>query len=150
MRASMYRSSGRSSDSATRSRDGSKPLQVAEQEAERVAQLAIELGAALHQVFAGGHVFSEIDRRDPEAHNFAAHAFGNVDRIDAVAERFRHGAALLVEGPARSGHVGVRRAASQSDGSEQRRVEPAAMLVAAFEIKALRCALQPFSFWKAL
>ena len=120
-------------------------MQVAEQEAESIAQLAIELGAALHQVFAGGHVFAEVNRRDPEAHDLAAHAFGDVDGIDAVAEGFRHGAALLVEGPAGCGDVGIRRAASQRDRGEQRRVEPTAVLVAALEIEALRgCRLSPF------
>ncbi len=110
-------------------------MQIAEQEAEGVAQLAIELGAALHQVFAGGHVFAEIDGSDPEADDFAAHAVGDVDRIDAVAEGFGHGAALFVERPAGGGDVGVRRAAAQGDRGEQRGVEPAAVLVAAFEVQ---------------
>ena len=122
-------------------------MQVAEQEAEGVAQLAVDVGAALHQVFAGGHVFAEVDGGDPEADDFAAHAVGDVDGIDAVAEGFGHGAALLVEGPAGGGDVGIRRAAAQGDGGEQGGVEPAAMLVAAFEVEAparLRCS------WKAL
>ena len=116
-------------------------VQIAEQKAEGVAQLSVELGAALHQVLAGRHVFAEIDRRDPQAHDFAAHAVGNIDGIDAVAERFRHGAALLIERPAGRGHVRVRRAAAQRHRREQRRVEPAAVLVAALEVEAPPCSV---------
>ncbi len=124
---------------------GIEAVEIAEEEAEGVAQLAIELGAALHQVFAGGHVFAEVDGGDPEAHDFAAHALGDVDGIDAVAEGLGHGAALLIEGPAGGGDVGVGRAAAESDGGEQRGVEPAAVLIAAFEIEGLRCrALRAF------
>ena len=63
-------------------------MEVAEQEAEGVAQLAVVVADALHEVFAGGDVFAEVDRGDPEADYFAAKALGDVYRIDAVAERF--------------------------------------------------------------
>ena len=63
-------------------------MEIAEQEAEGVAQLAIDFGAALHQVFAGGHVFAEVDGGYPEADDFAAHAVGDIDGINAVAEGF--------------------------------------------------------------
>ena len=114
---------------------GIESVEIAEQEAEGVAQLAIELGAALHQVFAGGHVFAEVDGGYPETNDFAAHAFGDVDGIDAVAEGLGHGAALLVECPAGGGDVRVGRAAAKSDRREQRGVEPAAVLIAAFEVE---------------
>ncbi len=113
-------------------------MQIAEQKAEGVAQFFVELGAALHQVLAGSHVFAEIDGCDPEAHDLAAHAVGDIDGIDAVAERLRHGAALLVERPAGGGDVRVGRAAAQRDRGEQRGVEPAAVLVAAFEVEDLQ------------
>ncbi len=64
----------------------SEVVQVAEQEAERVAQLAVVVADALHQVFAGGDVFAEVDGGDPEADDFSAEALGDVDGIDAVAE----------------------------------------------------------------
>ena len=104
----------------------------------------IELRAALHQVFAGRHVFAEVDGGHPQPHDLAAHAVGNIHRIDAVAERLRHGAALLIERPAGRGHVRVRRAAAQRHRSEQRRVEPAAMLVAALQIQNFGA---PSPFW---
>ncbi len=110
-------------------------MEIAEQEAEGVAQLAIDFSAALHQVFAGGHIFAEVNGGYPEADDFASHAVGDIDRVNAVAEGFAHGAALLVEGPAGGGDVGVRRVATQGHRSEQGGVEPAAMLVASFEIQ---------------
>ena len=98
---------------------GVEAVEIAEQEAEGVAQLAIDLGAALHQVFAGGHILPEIDRGHPEAHDLAAQAVGNIDGVHAVAEGFGHGASLLVEGPAGGGDVGVGSAAAQGHGGEQ-------------------------------
>ncbi len=79
--------------------------------------------------------FAEVDGCNPETDDFAAHSVGDVDGIDAVAEGFGHGAALLVEGPAGGGHVRIGSASAQGDRGEQRGVEPAAVLVAALEIE---------------
>ena len=89
-------------------------MQVAEQEAEGVAQLAVVVADALHEVFAGGDVFAEVDGGDPEADDLAAEALGDVDGIDAIAERFGEGAALLVERPAGGGDHLVGRAAADA------------------------------------
>src|ERR1017187_3512947 len=95
-------------------------VEIAEQKAKSIAQLAINLSATLHQIFAGRHVFSEIDRSDPQANDFAAHTISDIDWIDAVAEGLRHGATLLIKGPARRGNVRVRRTAAKRDGRQQR------------------------------
>ena len=63
-------------------------VQVAEEEAEGVAELAVVLADALHEVFAGGDIFAKVDRGDPEADDLGAEAVGDVDGIDAVAEGF--------------------------------------------------------------
>jgi len=42
--------------------------------------------AALHEVFTRGHVFAEVDGRDPEADNLATEAFRDIDGIDAISE----------------------------------------------------------------
>ncbi len=110
-------------------------VDVAEQEAQGVAQLAVVVADALHQVFAGGYVFAEVDAGYPEADDLAAEALGDVDRIDAVAERFGEGAALLVEGPAGGGDHLVRGLAADGYGGEQGRVEPAAVLVSALGVE---------------
>ncbi len=121
-----------------------KPVQIAQQKPERVAQLAIQLRAALHQVFARRHVLSEVDRRNPKPHNLAAHPVGNVHRIHAVAQRFRHRPALLIQRPPRRRYMRVRRAPAQGNTRQQGRVEPPAMLIAALQIKNLR----PLAFLK--
>ena len=110
-------------------------VEVAEQEAEGVAQLAVVVADALHEVFAGGYVFAEVDGGYPEADDLAAEALGDVDRVDAVAERFGEGAALFVEGPAAGRDHLVGGVVADGDGGEQRGVEPAAMLVAAFGVE---------------
>ena len=82
-------------------------------------------------------VLAEVDAGHPQADDLRAQPVGNVDRIDAVAERFRHGAALLVEGPAGGPHHAERRLVllSDADRGEQGSVEPASILIAAFEIQ---------------
>ncbi len=60
---------------------------------------------------------------------------GDVDRVDAVAERLGEGAALLVERPAGGGDHLVGRVAADADAAEQGGVEPAAVLVAAFGVE---------------
>ena len=114
---------------------GSKSSRLPEQEAEGVAQLAVVVADALHEVFAGGYVFAEVDGGDPEADDLGAEALGDVDGVDAVAEGFGDGAALLVERPAAGGDHLVGRGVAHADGGEQRRVEPAAVLVAAFGVE---------------
>ena len=51
-------------------------MEIAEQKA-RCCAVFCRARPALHPVCAGRHVFAEIDRRDPEAHDSAAHAVGN-------------------------------------------------------------------------
>src|SRR3981189_3063018 len=110
-------------------------VDVAEEEAQGVAQLAVVVADALHQVFAGGDVFAEVDGGDPETDDLGAEALGDIDWIDAVAEGFREGSALLVEGPAGGGDHLVGGVVADGYGGEQRGVEPAAMLVAAFGVE---------------
>ena len=64
-------------------------VEVAEEEAQGVAQLAVVVADALHEIFAGGDVFAEVDAGDPETDDLAAEALGDVDGIDAVAQDFR-------------------------------------------------------------
>jgi hypothetical protein len=63
-------------------------------------------------------------------------SFITVERIDGVAlDRLRHLLALLVHGEAVGQDRVVGRAAARAAAFEQRRLEPAAMLVGAFEIE---------------
>ena len=56
-------------------------------------------------------------------------------RVDARAERFRHGAALGVEHPARCHHLSVGGRAARAQRQQQRALEPASVLVSAFKIE---------------
>ena len=66
-------------------------MQVAEQEAKGIAQLAVELGAALHQVFACRHVLTVVDRGDPEANDFAAVSNRDKARVQLVDAELSEG-----------------------------------------------------------
>ena len=121
--------------SATALRGGVEVVEVAEQEAEGVAQLAVVVADALHEVLAGGDVFAEVDQATQRRTISPPRRFGDVDGIDAVAEGFREGAALLVERPAGGGDHLEGRAVAHADGAEQGGLEPAAVLVAAFGVE---------------
>ena len=78
--------------------------QAAEEEAEGVAELAVDLfGEALEQGQAGDDVFAEVDGGDPEADDVAAELVHDRYRVDEVAEGFGERAAFFVEGPAVGG-----------------------------------------------
>jgi hypothetical protein len=51
---------------------GIEVVEVAEQEAEGVAQLAVVVADTLHEIFAGGYVFAEVDGGYPETDDLAA------------------------------------------------------------------------------
>src|SRR5262249_48722971 len=72
--------------------------------------------------------------RDPEAQDIRAGLLDDRLRLDGVTERFRHLAAVLVLGEAVSQHDVVRRAAARTAALQQRGMEPAAVLVASFQI----------------
>ncbi len=75
------------------------------------------------------------DDHHPEAQDVGAVLLLDLLRRDDVAERLRHLAALLVEHEAVRQHRLERRPAARADGFQQRGMEPAAMLVRAFEIE---------------
>src|ERR1700679_3922658 len=97
---------------------GIEVVEVAEEEAKGVAQLAVVVADALHEVFAGGNIFAEIDRSDPQAHDLCAKTLRNVNRIDAGAEGLRERAPLLVERPAAGGDHLVRSFAAYCNRGE--------------------------------
>ncbi len=78
-------------------------------------------------------------QRDPQADDFRAQAIRHLMRIDAVAERLAHLAAFAVDGKAVRQQApctaGGRRAC---EAGQQRRMEPAAMLIRAFQIQVGR------------
>ena len=108
--------------------------EVAEHPADRVAQLAIGLDGGLEDLRADAHVVGIVRRAHPQAQDVGAGLLHHVLRRDRVAERLRHLAALLVEHEAVGQHHVEGRDAARAAALQQRGMEPAAMLVGAFEI----------------
>src|SRR3546814_3260217 len=85
---------------------------------------------------ADADIVEIISRGDPHAQNVRA-AFGDdLQRIDDIAQRFGHFTALLVERKAMGKYGVIRCAAACAAACEQGGLEPAAMLVGAFEVEA--------------
>ena len=78
-----------------------------------------------------------IGRRHPQPQNIGARFGDHVLRRDDVAVGLRHLVALLVEHEAVRQHDVVGRMAARAAALEQRRMEPAAMLVRTFEVHDL-------------
>ena len=118
-----------------------EPVERAEQIAEGIAQLAIGIGGGAEHFLADANVVEIIGRGDPKPEDVRARFADDLERIDDIAERFGHLAALPVEREAvgEDGVIGC--PAAGAAGFEQRGLEPAAMLVRAFEIQVRARAL---------
>ena len=109
--------------------------EVAQQEAHGVAHAPIRIGDALEDFVRHAHFVGVVGGRDPQAHDIGAERRHHLLRQDHVAQRLGHLAALVVHGESVRQHALVRRARVQRLGHQQRRMEPAAMLVRAFEVQ---------------
>ena len=109
-------------------------MQRAEHPADRVAQLAIGLDGVLQDFRADALVVGIVGGADPEPQDIGAGVLHHLLRLDGVADRFRHLAAVLVEREAVGEHDIERRAPAGAAAFQQRRLEPAAVLVGPFEI----------------
>ncbi len=117
---------------------GIEIAEIAEGEAKGVANLAIRFAELCHHTLAHFHVGLIFDGANPQAKQIRAPLFANFDGIERVAERLGHRAALLVEGPAVGDHAAIRRSVADARRNKQRAVEPAAILIWAFEINVRR------------
>ena len=126
---------------------GIEIMQVAEQVAGRVAHLAVDIGQLLHDPRPQRHIGGVIHRAHPEAQHIGAvggllllvlAALHQHRRIDDVAKRFAHLAALLIEHEAMGEHAAIRRPAGHGHGGEQAALEPAAVLVGALQVEVGR------------
>ena len=109
---------------------GLEMVQRAEHPADRVAQLAVGLDGVLQDLRTDALVVGIIGRADPQPQNIGAGILHHLLRLDGVAERLRHLAAVLVQREAVRQHHVVGRAAAGAAAFQQRGMEPAAMLVA--------------------
>src|SRR5262249_62197031 len=75
-----------------------------------------------------------VDHRAPEPEDVGPTLLDDVARLDGVAERLRHLAALLVDHEAVRQHLTEWRLAAGADADQERAVKPAAMLIASLEV----------------
>ena len=115
--------------SAGRPRRGLEVMQRAEHPADRVAQLAVGLDGVLEDFRADALVVGIVGGAHPQPQDVGAGLRHDLLRLDGVADRLRHLAAVLVQREAVGQHDVERRAAAGAAAFQQRRLEPAAMLV---------------------
>lgn len=108
---------------------------IPEHEAEGVADLAIRVSDLLDDAVADGNVAAIIGACNPQTQDVGTVLLDDVFWIDAVALGLTHLVAFFVNEEAVGQEALVWCLAINGNGGAQRRVEPAAMLVAAFEIK---------------
>src|SRR6476660_10521671 len=106
--------------------------QTAEHPAYGIAQLAVCFDRGLENFRTDAQVVGIIRRTHPHAQDIGAGLTNHVLWRGHVAERLRHLATLLVEHETVRQHHIEWSAAARAAGFEERRVEPAAMLITAF------------------
>ena len=109
-------------------------VQVPEQVAERVAQLAVGIHKPCENRLRQAHVFAEFDRCRPQPQNLRPVVLNHLFRLDRVAQRFVHRAAFAIEHPSAQRRGPKRRPAFQPRPHQQRTLEPSAVLVAALDV----------------
>lgn len=110
----------------------------AEHPADGVAQLAIGIDIGLDDGLAEALVIPIIGGHDPQAQDIGTGVLHDFLRRDHVALGLGHLLALLIHGETMGGDGVVRRTAARRAAFQQRRMEPAAMLVGTFEIDVRR------------
>src|SRR5213592_1582645 len=111
---------------------------VGEQEAQRVAHAAIALHHVLQDLVGDEQLARVVRARHPQPQDLRAQRMRHLLRRDYVALRFRHLAALAVDDEAVGEERLVGRDAIQHARDQQRRMEPAAVLVGALEVQMRR------------
>jgi hypothetical protein len=106
----------------------------AQHPAQRVSQLAVGIDVGLDDRLAETLVLPVIGGHHPDAQNVGARLLHDVLREHLIVERFGHLAAVLGHGEAMGDDGVIGRAAARAAAFQQRGMEPAAMLVGAFEI----------------
>ena len=110
-------------------------IKIADQKARGIAHAPVGLDQAIQNFIGDADVFAIVLGGDPQAQNLGAEFFCNILRRDGVAHGLGHFSPLAVQGEAMGEHAGVWRAVAGRQRSQQRGMKPAAMLIAAFEIK---------------
>ena len=111
---------------------------IAEQEPDRVAHAPVRVGHALQDLIGDTHVVGVVRGSDPESQHVGAERSDYLLWHHGVADGLRHLVALLVHCEAVRQHTAVGGVRVHRDRGQQRGVEPAAVLVAAFQVQVRR------------
>ena len=108
--------------------------EVPEEELRRVADLPVGLGRPREDLLRERVVVRVVERRDPEPDHVGPVGLQEVLRLDRVSERLRHLPAVARDDEAVRQDDVVRRPARERDRGQERRLEPAAVLVVSLEV----------------
>ena len=112
-----------------------KTFQRAQQPAQRVADAAIDFGLLFQDFLADAQILRGVRIHHPKAEDIGAVIAQHLLWRSHIADGFGHFAALLIEHKA-MGQNGLEGGdAAAADALQQRGMEPAAMLVRAFEVE---------------
>ena len=115
-------------------RDRIEVVEIRQQVAAGVPDLPVRLDHPLQDLSADAQLLAEVAHRDPQPQRLGAALLDHLLRQDGVAERLRHLPAVDVDQEAVGEHFAERRPSARAEADEQRALEPAAMLIAAFEV----------------
>ena len=115
-----------------------KAVQVRKQETRSVADLAVGFAHLLQNAVADSQIRAIISRAYPQAQHIGAHFVDDLQRVNHVAQRFTHLAALFIHQKAVSQYGLVRRFAAAGHRNIQRGVKPTTVLVRAFQVQINR------------
>src|SRR5690554_4762464 len=123
-----------------------KPGQVAEQEAGGVTDTAVAIGSLAQDVLGYSHLAAVVGGGYPQTQDVSAQFVHHFLGGDHVAHGFGHLVALAVHDETVGQHLLVRGHAIHGDGGFQGRLEPATVLVTAFQVHVGRELAQLFAY----
>jgi len=97
-----------------------EPGQVAEQEAQRVADTPVQIGLMFEDFGADAQILGIVGADHPDAQDVGAVLFDDLLRLDRITQRFRHLAAILGHDEPMGEHRVVGRAAARTGRFQQR------------------------------
>src|SRR5450830_1423977 len=109
--------------------------QVRQHEACGITDTTVGIGAALQDLLRHGHLARIIGRGDPQAHDVGAQGVIDLLRRDHIAQGLGHLAAVFVDGETVGQQFAVRCVVVDGTTGQQRRVEPATVLVRTFQVQ---------------
>ena len=114
---------------------GGIAVERAQQVTQGIAQSAVSVAVTLEDLRADADILGVVRADHPKPQDVGPALLHDLLRRNDVAERFRHFPPVLVEHEAVRQHGLVGRASARPAGLDQRGLEPAAVLVRAFQIK---------------